>query len=150
MQKDKHTQAHIHVHKELLLSFGVTSDLLFIQTADVAQLSHIMWLVHSRTHQRRRDDDDFSILQTYSAPGNQRFINSLLYEHCVSIFQDLCFPRGHTASLSCSPLLRICAFQQPKPQIVFQKMIKSDLRFSSVLAMQWFLNLVSFNFILIL
>lgn len=79
MQRDKHTQAHkhVHTHSELLLSFGLTSDLLFIQTADDAQLSHIIGVVqathvHGRTHQRCREDDYFSILQTYRAPGNQR------------------------------------------------------------------------------
>lgn len=34
----------------------------------------------------------------------------LPYEHCVSIFQDLCFPMEHTVSLSCSLWRDVAAY----------------------------------------
>ncbi len=42
---------------------------------------------------------------SYCAPGNQRVTT---IKHCASIFQDLCFPTGCTASLSCSPFSKMC------------------------------------------
>lgn len=62
---------------------------------------------HTCTAAHIRDVGMMMTSPSFSKSTMHLAARGLLYQHCVSILQELCFPTGHTVSLSRSPLLRL-------------------------------------------
>lgn len=147
MQRDKHTQAHKYTHVSCF--YHLDGHLICFSCKLLMMHSYPTSFDFCRPHMctAAHIRDVWMVRASASCKASAHLATRGLrpYEHCVSIFQDLCLPTVHGV-LSCSPLLSVSASWQINPLDLVPVNNQQWLEFYYT-AMQWFMNFISFDFI---